>query len=204
MSANSSPTSLSHKIASVFSVAYLVAIVNGWVNVKYALKPTTTLLIALPTYSGPSATVFYGLILSMIGDIFLMIPREDMFVPGLLSFLLAHILYVYSFDAKFRLSWTALPLGLFSATMARSLYPGVVKEDIAVQIGVVIYVLAITLMAYKASLTGNRTLIIGTLLFCISDSVLAWDKFIASYFWCEFAIMLTYYGAQLCIAMAHS
>ncbi|KAI8325694.1 YhhN-like protein [Martensiomyces pterosporus] len=203
MTAKSSQLSPSHKLAALFSAIYLTAVVNEWTTVKYVLKPTTTLLIAWPTLHGPSRTIFYGLLLSTLGDIFLMIPREDMFVPGLLSFLLAHILYIYSFDSQLKLSWTAIPLGLFSATMMRALYPGVANEDVVVQAGVAVYLLVITTMAYKASLSGNSTLIVGTLFFCVSDSILAWDKFLTSYFWCEFAVMFTYYAAQLCVAMAH-
>ncbi|KAJ2896051.1 hypothetical protein IWW38_002131 [Coemansia aciculifera] len=129
-----------------------------------------------------------------------------MFVPGLLSFLVAHILYTTSFHnvPPLRVSWTAIPFGVYAASMMTALYPGVAREDIAVQVGVVVYMLVISLMAYRASLSGNVVLIAGTLLFCASDSILAWDKFLHSYAWCELAIMSTYYAAQLCIALVHT
>ncbi|KAJ2894296.1 hypothetical protein GGI21_005309, partial [Coemansia aciculifera] len=117
----------------------MLAIVQEWPTIKYLLKPTVTLLIAYPTHSGTSSGVFWGLLFSTLGDICLMIPREDMFVPGLLSFLVAHILYTTSFHnvPPLRVSWTAIPFGVYAASMMTALYPGVAREDIAVQVGVV-------------------------------------------------------------------
>ncbi|KAJ2031636.1 hypothetical protein IWW57_000617 [Coemansia sp. S610] len=194
-----------HWVAVVAIAVYLLAVVRQWTELKFLLKPTVTLLIAYPTKSGPSSGIFWGLLFSTLGDICLMIPREDMFVPGLLSFLVAHILYTASFrNAPMSLSWTVVPFGAFAAAMMTALYPGVAKEEMVVQVGVVVYMLVISGMAYRASLSGNALLIVGTLLFCLSDSILAWDKFLHSYEWCEFGIMITYYAAQLCIAMVHS
>ncbi|KAJ2161853.1 hypothetical protein GGF46_001161 [Coemansia sp. RSA 552] len=133
-----------------------------------------------------------------------MIPHEHTFVPGLLSFLVAHILYTMSFDTPVRVTWVALPLAGFAAIMLRMLWPGVAGEDAAVRVGVVVYVVAIVIMAYKAVLTRNKALVVGALLFCVSDSVLAWARFIYPYGWCEFTVMLTYYTAQLCIAAPYS
>ncbi|KAJ2843217.1 hypothetical protein GGI22_007287 [Coemansia erecta] len=194
-----------HLTAAVLASVYMAALCFNWTNIKYVLKPTVTLLIAWPTAKCPSRAVFFGLLLSALGDTFLMLPnQETMFVPGLLSFLAAHILYITAFDIPLHVSWTvALPFGLFAATMAAKLYDGVAKEDVAVQIGVAVYILTIALMAYKATLTQNTLLIAGSLFFCVSDSILAWDKFLVSYPWCEFGVMLTYYAAQLCIAMAY-
>ncbi|KAJ2334430.1 hypothetical protein GGI00_001859 [Coemansia sp. RSA 2681] len=197
--------SLAHGMAIAASAIYMLAIVQEWTMVKYLLKPTVTLLIAYPARLGSSSGIFWGLLFSTLGDICLVIPREDMFVPGLLSFLVAHVLYMASFrNAPLRVSWTAIPFGAYAAAMMTALYPGVIKEDVAVQVGVVVYMLVISLMAYRASLSGNAVLVAGTLLFCVSDSILAWDKFLHSYAWCELGIMLTYYAAQLCIAIVHT
>ncbi|KAJ2240487.1 hypothetical protein GGI13_007651 [Coemansia sp. RSA 455] len=194
-----------HSAAILGIAVYLLAIVQQWTTLKYLLKPTVTLLIAYPTKSGSNSGIFWGLLFSTLGDICLMIPHEDMFVPGLLSFLVAHILYTVSFrDAPPSLSWTAIPFGAYVAVMMTALYPGIVKEEAIVQTGVVVYMLVISVMAYRASLSGNVLLVIGTLLFCLSDSILAWDKFLHSYAWCEFGIMITYYAAQLCIAIVHT
>ncbi|KAJ2618635.1 hypothetical protein GGI26_006458, partial [Coemansia sp. RSA 1358] len=142
---------LQHAGAAVLASVYMVAIAFGWTGVKYMLKPTVTLLLAWPAANGSSRAVFAGLLLSAVGDTLLMLPdQETMFVPGLLSFLVAHALYVASFESTLRLSWAAVPLGAFASAMAANLYKGVAQEDMAVQIGVAVYILTITLMAYKA------------------------------------------------------
>ncbi|KAJ2797881.1 hypothetical protein H4R20_005025, partial [Coemansia guatemalensis] len=136
-----------HILAAILACLYLVAIVGNWYRIKYVLKPVITLLIAYPTFQKPYLYISLGLIFSTIGDVFLMFPREDMFIPGLLSFLVAHILYTVSFKAPLRLSWTAIPLTIFSGIMLYKLQPGVAREDVAVQLGVAVYVIAITTMA---------------------------------------------------------
>ncbi|KAJ2851567.1 hypothetical protein IWW36_001051 [Coemansia brasiliensis] len=196
--------SLAHQIAVALAGIYLVAVVYSWQAIKYVLKPTVTLLIAYPTFNRPYSKISAGLLCSTLGDIFLMAPSQSMFIPGLLSFLAAHVLYIASFEAPLRLSWTAAPLAAFAASMACILWPGVTKEGIEVQLGVVVYILAITTMAFKATLTNVPMLVCGTLLFCISDAVLAYAKFIRLFAWSEFVVMLTYYMAQLCIAIVHS
>ncbi|KAJ1726007.1 hypothetical protein LPJ61_005487 [Coemansia biformis] len=192
-----------HRAAIVLACAYMAAIAGGRQNIKYALKPTVTLLTAWPTLKTGPRGIFVGLIFSALGDIFLIIPREDMFIPGLLSFLVAHVLYAVSFKTRMQFSWTAAPLAVFAGTMALKLRPGVAQEDAVVQIGVLVYITAIVAMAYTATLTKDATLIVGTLLFCVSDSILAWAKFIHSYAWSELGVMSTYYAAQVCIAAAH-
>ncbi|KAJ2789857.1 hypothetical protein H4R21_006643 [Coemansia helicoidea] len=193
-----------HKGAIVLAGVYLAAIVGKWQWVKYAVKPAVTLLAAWPTRRGGSRGVFAGLLFSAVGDVCLMIPGDAMFVPGLVSFLAAHVLYTASFRARMRLSWAAVPLGAFAAAMALRLQPGVAREGGVMQAGVAVYISAIIAMAYKATLTGNAVLTAGSLLFCVSDALLAWAKFVRPHAWSELGVMSTYYAAQLCIAAAHS
>lgn len=72
--------------------------------------------------------------------------------------------------------------------------------DTALIAPVLFYITAIMLMAWAAFMTGNRCLIIGSLLFVISDSVLAWNMFVSPVSYSHLAIMSTYYGAQFFIA----
>ena len=69
----------------------------------YLFKPLTMLLIialfstktalTLNTYS---SLLLIGLLCSLAGDIFLMLPK-DRFLPGLISFFLAHLAYIAAF-----------------------------------------------------------------------------------------------------------
>ena len=71
---------------------------------QYTFKPVTILLILfLPiVYSkfswgfNYSSLIVAGLFLSIFGDIFLMF-REKYFIPGLIAFLLAHLVYISAF-----------------------------------------------------------------------------------------------------------
>ncbi|KAJ1931113.1 hypothetical protein GGF37_007501 [Kickxella alabastrina] len=197
--------SRSHILAILLSALYLVAIVNEWHSLKYSLKPTVTLLIAYPTSKPPiPRKIFHGLLFSTLGDIFLMLPLDQTFIPGLVSFLIAHILYIQAFGKPRRVIWwMAAPYALFAAVMLGLLSSGVGKEGWVVQVGVVVYVGVICFMAFCALMTGRIILVVGTVLFCVSDSVLAWNKFLQVYAWGEFVVMLTYYAAQLCIALGH-
>src|SRR5215213_9375630 len=69
----------------------------------YVFKPlTTALIILVALQAGHGTAGFYtplivaGLVCSLAGDVFLMLPR-DRFVAGLVSFLLAHLCYVAAF-----------------------------------------------------------------------------------------------------------
>ncbi|KAJ1856049.1 hypothetical protein LPJ73_002239 [Coemansia sp. RSA 2703] len=199
-----------HLAAVVLAGVYMLAIVKEWQILKYALKPTVTLLIAAPTSKPSSRGIFRGLLLSTLGDIFLILPQEEMFLPGLLSFLAAHLLYAKEFGANAkshgqnrRVSWAAVPYGVFASTMVAVLVPGADNEGAVVQAGVVVYAVAIAVMAYRATLTGRSWAVLGTILFCVSDAILACDRFLQQHAWSELAVMSTYYAAQLCIALAY-
>src|SRR5512136_1237152 len=69
----------------------------------YVFKPLTTILIILTacmadvSFSLPyQRFILSGLLFSLAGDVFLMLP-EDRFIPGLVSFLIAHVFYITAF-----------------------------------------------------------------------------------------------------------
>ncbi len=64
----------------------------------YLLKPLTMVFILLivvqagwPDFSRYKVAILAGLVCSLAGDVFLMLP-SDRFIAGLVSFLLAHLL----------------------------------------------------------------------------------------------------------------
>ena len=75
----------------------------------FVFKPLTTLLIiafAWPrgaTVPGQRRWVRLGLILSLVGDVALLWPKEG-FLPGLVAFLLAHLAYIAAFCVPVRLA----------------------------------------------------------------------------------------------------
>ena len=134
-----------------------------------------------------------GLVLSFFGDLFLLFQWG--FLPGLGSFLLAHVFYIISFRKKTQNSiWRFWPiiLGLFATTLLVFLFP-YLKE---MKIPVIIYAAVIATMMYNALKTNNRNLIIGALLFLISDTLLSINLFLQPLMILNLLVMITYIAAQ--------
>ena len=89
-----------------FSLAVVdwVAVARGWKKLEYFAKPATmvALLVFMIQNGGLSGGMIWftmGLILSLAGDVFLMLPKEQ-FIAGLVSFLLAHVTYIIGLAPK--------------------------------------------------------------------------------------------------------
>lgn len=182
-------------------------------------KPLATLLIAAIVWRahvappGYRRAILLGMAFSCIGDIALMLPF-DAFVPGLIAFLLAHVCYIVAFRAGFRagrgLVFAAALLAVFAGINLAGLWP-LLPNDL--RIPVVVYVVVLALMATLAlarawannaatpsAPTSARWAAIGAVLFVISDSVLAWDRFGGGLPAATLCVLSTYYAAQYCIA----
>jgi uncharacterized membrane protein YhhN len=186
-------------------------------------KPLATLLIAAIVWRADAAppgyrrAILLGMAFSCIGDIALMLPF-DAFVPGLIAFLLAHLCYIVAFRAGFRagrgLLFAAALLAVFAGINLAGLWP-LLPNDL--RIPVVVYVVVLALMATLAlarawaknaatpsAPTSARWAAIGAVLFVISDSVLAWDRFGGGLPAASLCVLSTYYAAQYCIARSAS
>jgi uncharacterized membrane protein YhhN len=178
----------------------------------YLLKPlTTSLIVLLALLSQDPISGIYkwslvaGLLLSLGGDVFLMLP-QDHFLAGLSSFLLAHLAYILAFTGDTRgvmNPWLAIPFLLLAFGLYLYLSPHLDRH----RIPVLIYALIICSMAWAAwgrwlALGGTNELVaaIGSLLFLISDFILAYDRFRRHVEWGQLAILSSYYLAQLLLA----
>ena len=67
---------------------------------------------AIPDSSEPvfSSLIFWGLLLSLVADVLLMIVEVRMLLHGLVFFLLAHVLYISAFATRYEFSATHLAL----------------------------------------------------------------------------------------------
>ncbi len=80
-------------VAAVFAVGNWIAVARGTKPLEYVCKPATLAAlvgVALtldPVHSDVRAWFVAALVLSLAGDVFLMLPG-DRFIPGLISFLL--------------------------------------------------------------------------------------------------------------------
>ncbi len=111
-------------LANILTVAALISSLvyigtlgshEGTDRLHYVLKPLTTLLIAgiafvipVPVSDTYRWLVILGLLLSLAGDVFLMLPDDRYFIFGLASFLVAHLFYIGAYRSRGAL---ALPGG---------------------------------------------------------------------------------------------
>lgn len=178
----------------------------------YLFKPLTVLFIiaiALTIPGQPSeryrAAILAGLVCSIAGDVFLMLPG-DRFLPGVASFLLAHLAYLVAFttDAPFGAApLLLLPFAALGAAMLVLLWPrlGTMRGP------VVIYLAVIVAMAWqatsRAATLGSHGALLaaaGAALFVLSDAALALNRFRRPFSAAQAVILPTYYAAQLLIA----
>ena len=193
----------------VSAVGTIVCEEGGWRRGVYLFKPLTTgLILALASMSGEPAyrwLVCAGLVFSLAGDVFLMLPK-DRFVAGLVSFLAAHLLYIAAFSlGGVTFTWTvALPYALYAAVLLRVLLPRVG----ALGVPVLVYALALTVMAWiaaeraAAGLPGGWLAAVGAALFVVSDSALAVNRFVRPFRGAQALVLSTYFLAQTLIALS--
>ena len=146
-----------------------------------------------------------GLACSLAGDSFLLLP--GFFIPGLVSFLVAHLFYIAMFkqDAPWIPSSRALlaTLGVGGA-MYGFLFPSLAP---VLRIAVAAYVVVIAVMAAQAigravwlQDKASVAAAIGACFFMLSDSLLATNKFAVQFPMAQFLVLATYYVAQILIA----
>src|SRR4030042_639587 len=180
----------------------------------HVLKPLTMVLviaIALraetPVPAAYKTFILAGLLCSLLGDIALMFP-EKWFTAGLASFLAAHVFYSLAFKpgpGRPSPAGLFIPFIIFGLLMFRILAPKLGP----MKLPVLVYIAAITVMATFAvgrfvDGGGTRPLLAfaGAVLFLVSDSVLAYDRFAKKLGPAQAIILGTYFPAQLLIALS--
>jgi len=146
--------------------------------------------------------VLAGLLLSALGDVFLMLPG-DWFAFGLGSFLLAHLCYLRAFRLRgdwFRPIWPVLAYGVVAAAVLACLWPHLPAE---LKIPVVVYVAALAGMAAQAACVWRQrpdraaaAAAMGGACFVLSDALLAIDRFAIAIPLASVWVLLSYWAAQ--------
>ncbi len=197
-----------------------IAVARGQKRVEYVAKPGTLILVivaALLLMRGADNTrlaLFFvlGLCFSLAGDVFLMLPDERFFIPGLISFFIAHVFYIIGLNP------TLPPLGsvivlIVVAAIGVALYTRIAaslqqKGELAMRVPVGAYAIILSLMLFSAWATLFRpawpavarfTVILGATLFFASDSMLAWNKFVAPSHVVRMGVIITYHLAQFAL-----
>jgi uncharacterized membrane protein YhhN len=204
----------------LFGWALVFAALTVWTYYKgprflyLVFRPLTmAVIIGLVVEAGKSASPAYriaigaGLVASLVGDIFMM-PRRKRFAAGVAAFLVAQLCYAFAFLSGIRFRFAPVPalvLLAYGAVLFVILNPGLKR----MRVPVIVYILAISAMALTAIeryvQTGGPASLAactGAVLFLISDSVLAVDRFVRPFRAAQAAILSTYFAAQALIAVS--
>lgn len=149
-----------------------------------------------------------ALIFGFLGDVFLL-DSKNHFTKGLLSFFCGHILYIVAFYLNFTIKgvkgfyFAFIIFYLFYALLlVKGLFPylGSMKILGTMYMSTIMVMSFISLLMMLQSFTINTVLIfLGSIIFIISDSVLAFDTFKEKYAYSGVIIMSTYITAQFLI-----
>jgi uncharacterized membrane protein YhhN len=182
-------------------------------RLEYVLKPLTTIgLIAVAVVLEPSSSAarvlfVIALVLSLAGDVLLMLPDRARFFPlGLGAFLLAHLAYIPGL-LLLGASAAGLLAGFVVAVVAgaivgRMIVPAVGRTDPSLSIPVTVYMTVILAMLVVATGTLSPFAIAGAALFCISDAVIAFREFGTARPRDGVVVMVTYHLAQALLVLS--
>jgi uncharacterized membrane protein YhhN len=191
-------------------------------KIEYLAKPGAMVFLIIWFFTQMPADrnwlsifILIGLVFSLAGDIFLMLPKK-WFIAGLVAFLMAHLAYIGGFNANgFTSSWASL---LFAAVIIALAIPiflrirsGLIEgENQSLVLPVTVYVIVISFMVFSASATffieawsfqPSFLVTIGAVLFFASDAMLAWNRFVAPITQGHLVTIIPYHLAQYFIAV---
>ena len=174
----------------------------------YVFKPLTMIFIITTALAGMKENrrsydyfILLGLLFSLAGDIFLMLP-SNLFIQGLVSFLIAHLFYILAFfqGLDFRpkpLSW--IPFLIYGVLIYGFMLSSLKEMTIPVSV----YMLVILIMGWRAYERWSqkkskeaRSALIGAILFIISDTALGINRFRLPFEQSTLVVLGTYFPAQ--------
>ena len=186
-------------LAIIFAAVEAIAVSKNIQQVEYIAKPAVMAFLFLWLYTttrleGNTLWFGLGILLSLAGDVLLMISLERLFLPGLVAFLLAHVFYITGFRAELMAVnvWSLILLVFIAINVSRLLRRIVgamrARGENQLIFPVIVYGTVISVMLYAAMSTlsnlewkplGAVLVSTGALLFVASDVLLAWMKFVA-------------------------
>ncbi|MFT6880272.1 MAG: putative membrane protein YhhN [Arcticibacterium sp.] len=147
--------------------------------------------------------LFLGLLFSWFGDVLLIYDGQLFFILGLGSFLIAHLAYIFIFTKRMGLKVLRLwPFLGFAGLFCFGVLKNVLPPDLALP--VYVYMGMISLMAFIASCrkvggASYEYVLIGAVLFIISDAFIAVNQFLVPVPFVVIWVMSTYGLAQFLV-----
>jgi uncharacterized membrane protein YhhN len=204
----------------IMSLAHLAAEWARSLPGRFITKPFLMLLLALyytAAATEPNPVLLAAIACGWMGDIFLMIPdpakTRRFFKPGLAAFLIGHVLYIAVFAAFLPRAatvpvWGWASLAVYVAVGAigyRLIAPhaGKMLPAIIAYIIIVLMGASTILPLGSVNTTGAVMAMAGALIFMVSDTVNAYNKF-AREIPCErLYTMSTYLGGQFLLVQGY-
>ncbi|MFA5299575.1 MAG: lysoplasmalogenase [Lutibacter sp.] len=196
---------------SVFVLASMMDIIGLTFSIPtliYIFKPLIILsLLLLYVFSSPKKQKWYvfALIFSFLGDVFLMFSGELFFIAGLVSFLIAHVLFIKIVIYRIEnINFFKIILSSILFLTLFGLLIFTLKESLHEMLGpVIVYGLTISTFGAVSLIDFLNTkskksllMLFGAVIFMISDSILAINKFYSPAHVFEVTVMATYVLAQ--------
>ena len=198
-------------LAGAFALGDWFAVARDRRRIEYVFKPAvivalTGAAISLDPDSDLQRALFVAaLVLSLVGDILLMLPA-DLFAAGLAAFLIAHLVYIVGFATEGVSPETAavsvLAVAAVSVLVGVRILRAVRKSSPRLAVPIAAYMLVITAMAAAALATGDIRAGVGALLFYTSDALIAVNRFVVALRWAPPAVMVTYHLAQAALVVS--
>lgn len=209
-------------VYSLIAIITIITRVSELDEIQNVFKPMLMPILMIFVYvnsklsSTFSKLIFFALFFSMAGDVFLM-PYFDNFMFGLASFLIAHIFYIIAFfkgnclkDGIRKSKVSVAVLVLTYGALIYILVSNMVNSGTEVDMisAVVVYASVISIMVLSTiSLNAiyasfeTKLILFGAMLFMLSDSIIAINKFVFEINLSGLWIMSTYTLAQWLITV---
>jgi uncharacterized membrane protein YhhN len=180
-----------------------------WLTVVF--KPLTTLLLLLVAgwpATGFARAVWVGIWLSLAGDVALLSDRDAAFGAGLVAFLAAHVSYIVANLGVAVWSPRLLVVAALAITATTLVLRKARPSAVPLRAATIVYGTAISTMVVSAWATVGGPLAwaplaaVGSVLFYISDSSLALDKFHRRIPHVAYLTLGVYWLGQIGIALA--
>ncbi|MBK8721555.1 MAG: lysoplasmalogenase [Saprospiraceae bacterium] len=200
----------------VVAAIYLVGLIAFSESFNFTTKPLLLPWLLMAVYIFPTIRnrtwLFGALLFSWIGDILLLFvyKSQTFFIFGLVSFLIAHLAYILAFKNEIKGYHPKKSLPYFYIILIigylLAMWFVLIPTLGGMKIPVILYSIVITTMLamsiYVDSIldsAASKWMILGAILFVLSDSILAFNKFHSPVPFASLAIMSTYLFAQFAL-----
>ena len=200
-------------LAGAFAIADWLGVVHADRRLRWVGKPGVMVLLmavalALHPVSENQRNIFLAaLLLSLFGDIYLLLSGERWFIAGLAAFLAAHLAYIAGFVVggvrPGLLAISAPAVALVSVLAGSRILISVRSSGGGRRLApLALYLLAISTMVALAAAGGRPLALAGAALFYVSDGLIAWSRFVRPLPWAPLPIIVAYHLAQAALVVS--